>query len=237
MNIGELIDSFNLLAHQLAEPRLWDETEIVRFANLAVKDAAERGLLIEDDTTAAICDIALVPAISTYALDPRILRISRARTVTRKQLMFQTSREQLDRSMYSDFRIYGGFGPNLAEDFGRQWDTATGSPRAWLETGGSIRVVPIPTVADTLHLSVYRLPLSDMVVDSNDQPEIRSERHYDLLDGMLARAYGKHDSEAYDPVAAAKYEERFTANFGVKLDANVRRKQRESRSHVTRINW
>ena len=54
---------------------------------------------------------------------------------------------------------------------------------------------------------------------------------------MMARAYLKKDSQCYDPKLAAEHEARFTARFGAKIDANVRRKQRATRSHVTRINW
>ena len=55
--------------------------------------------------------------------------------------------------------------------------------------------------------------------------------------GMLARAYMKKDSQAYDANLADWHEKQFTKHFGEKRDANVRRQHRRPRSNVTRINW
>lgn len=234
MNLGDLIKAFRKLADDEPAPRLWGDTEVKRYANEAERDAVERGFLIEDDETAEIVKISVETGKETYALDSRILKITRARLETRRILLFAAGKQMLDNRAFThrgdpeDWPSDGWGSPN--------WDTATGIPYAYVESTGKIRLVGIPSVDDTLKLTVYRLPLQDME-ETTDVPEIRAERHYELLDGMLARAYLKNDAETYNPKKAAEHEARFTAHFGSKIDANVRRKQRETRSHTTRINW
>ena len=222
LNLGSLRDNFRLLTDDTAAPPLWSDDEITRYANDTVRDAAERGFLIEDDQTPEICQIAVVANTANYPLDPRILKIRRATLGSTNRLLTVTDSDSLDRGWRGEI-----------DGVTSGWENSKGYTSAFIETTSGIRLVGIPTANDTLNLSVYRLPLSDMV-EMGDKPEIRIERRYDLLDGMLARGYLKHDSEAYDPKLAAEHEAKFTAHFGVKIDASVRKKQREPRSNVVR---
>ena len=55
--------------------------------------------------------------------------------------------------------------------------------------------------------------------EGEDVPEIRQRWHLGLANWMLARAYNKHDSQAYDPKTAAKFEADFEREFGKKSSA------------------
>ncbi len=62
-------------------------------------------------------------------------------------------------------------------------------------TGGIIQ-----KVTDTLNLSVSRLPLVQLTIDlwETQSPEIRSDYHDYLVDGILREAYQKQDSQCLD---------------------------------------
>jgi hypothetical protein len=227
-DLGQLINAFRQATDDNAVPPLWADDEITRYANDTVRDAVERGFLIEDDQTPEICQIAVVANTANYPLDPRILKITRARLDVRRRVLFSVDKASLDNGVASPYHhLYGG------RFWGPSWDTAKGIVFGYIENTAGIRLVRIPTENDVLMLTVYRLPLSDMV-ELSDEPEIKLERRYDLLDGMLARGYLKHDSETYDAKLAAEHEAKFTQHFGVKIDASVRKKQREPRSNVVR---
>lgn len=227
LNLGSLLDNFRLLTDDTAAPVLWSDDEITRYANDTVRDAAERGFLIEDDQTPEICQIAVVANTANYPLDPRILKITRARLDVRRRVLYSVDKASLDNGLSLPYRNHWG------RFWGQSWDTAKGIVFGYIESTEGVRLVRIPIESDVLRLTVYRLPLSDMV-EMSDEPEIRIERRYDLLDGMLARGYLKRDSEIYDPKLAAEHEAKFTQHFGVKIDASVRKKQREPRSNVVR---
>ena len=217
MNLGELIESFRKLADDNASPPLWSDEEITRYVNEAERDAVERGFLIEDDETAEICEIAVEADTAIYNLDPRVLKITKAKLDLQHRLLDPTEKSVLDLRLMAT------------------WESNPGTPFAYIDRQSSIRLVWVPIADDTLRLTVYRLPLADMD-GPDDEPEIRAELHYQLLDGMLARGYLKNDSETYNPAKSAEHEARFTQHFGQKIDANVRRKQRSNRSNVVRMN-
>jgi len=89
-----------------------------------------------------------------------------------------------------------------------------------------------PSVAETLTLTVSRLPVS-MAADA-DTPEIHQRYHYRLLDWVMRCAYLKQDTEAFDAKTATFHESLFELSFGKRPDANVQRKQREVRPFVVR---
>lgn len=177
-----------------------------------------------------VVDIAVIPGKASYTLDARVLKVTRARMHIRDQHLVITDKDSMDS---------GNIAPRVwwpGSETRPNWETTTGLPYALIETTGVIRLVGIPTQNDTLRLTVKRLPLADLSTGT-DTPEIRAERHIDLLDGMLARAYLKNDVDTRNVEKAAEHEALFTRNFGPRIDAVVRTQQRTPRSHTTRINW
>lgn len=106
---------------------------------------------------------------------------------------------------------------------------------AWVATETHLMLNELLVNADTLLLSVYRLPLEDMTDDA-DTPEINSKHHYRLLDWVLFRAYSKPDKDTEDLARAQKHEMEFIKSFGVRQDNNVLRKQKSMKPKTVRFN-
>ena len=218
MTLAELIDIFRTRAEDIVAPYLWSDTEITMYLNEANKEAAERALLIQDETTALVCTLTLAADTATYALHPSILRIERAKLTSNGELLKIVAREYLDATW-------------------DKWESATGTPQYIIENAdGNVRIVPTPTAIDTITLIVKRLPITPMSLPA-DTPEISSRHHYRMVDWALHLAYMKPDADAGNKGAADRYDEEFSRSFGYRLDANVQRKQRDRRIPVVRASW
>lgn len=216
MNIDEFDAAFNKRMGDVGSTRLWTPEEVLAFANEAEREAAERANLIEDSTTAAVCAIAGLANVATYTLHAKILQVTSVTWDGR--FLDGVSRDTLNR-----------WYPN-------GWKTTTGRPSHFIAPQErTLTLYAKPTEAADIEIVVYRLPLTDMAVGS-DEPEIHERHHFKLLDWMQRLAYQKDDTETLDPRAGERAEARFIANFGIKIDANTRRTQLERRSHQTRMN-
>ena len=218
MNLSELVAAFRTRADDEVQPYLWEDTEVALYLNEAEREAAQRALLIQDETTAAVCTLTLAAGTASYALHASILKVERATLASTGDILTVSSREKLDQSWPG-------------------WETATGTPRYVVENGdGNATVVPTPAANDSLALIVKRMPLADMEAD-NDTPEIPLRHHYRMLDWELHLAFLKPDADAHNPKAADYHEARFERSFGYRHDANVQRKQRERQPHTTKSAW
>lgn len=201
MRLNDLIQIFRAEVDDAVTPYLWSDDELIEYANDAELEACRRSRLIVDSSTAAICQIAVVAGTATYALDPRVLFVRRARL---------TGLLPLKRKNMQDMDIqYPGWE-----------DAAAGTPSAFIpdfETG-KIRLYPTPDAAATLNLMVVRDPLAEMNDDS-DTPEIAARYHRSLRFWMMHRAYLKKDADANDPKKAAESLALFEQEFGKKSSA------------------
>lgn len=73
------------------------------------------------------------------------------------------------------------------------------------------------------------------VVYLGNSPEIHANHHRLLVEWVLFHAYSKRDEDIYDPSKASVHEARFAAAFGMRPDANVRRKRRGNPTPTTRM--
>lgn len=201
MTLQDLIDACRSEAVDTVTPYLWSDADWIRYANDAQREACRRARLIVDSTTTAICRIAMVGGTATYALDPRVLFIKRAKLSGRSMPLSRASHKDLDRSVPG-------------------WETQTGEPQAYVPdmNENEFRPYPTPTAAATASLTVIRLPLVDME-DTDDSPEIKSHLHASLQFWMLYRAYSKQDTETLDKQKAADSLALFEAEFGKKSTA------------------
>lgn len=186
--------------------------------------------------TNPIVDIAITAGRAIYPLDSRVLKITRAWLAVQDVYLGLTSKDSLDSG---DSDLYGEYwnGKYFSRGFpyrNPSFEDTSGIPFKLVETTGSVQLIYAPAAADTLRLTVRRLPLADMSADG-DSPEIRTERHIDLLDGMLARGYLKNDIDTRDAKKAAEHEALFTRSFGPRIDAVGKKHQRAPRSRTTRI--
>lgn len=218
MTLKELIAAFRVRAGDNVAPYQFSDEEITVFLNQADAEAAERALLIHDETTDAVCDVTLAADTATLSLHASILKIERATLSDGVTKLEVKSREQLDREW-------------------PDWETATGTPQYLIENGdGTATVVPIPTEADTASLVVKRLPLTEMAAEA-DTPEIPVRWHYKMLDWALHLAYSMPDADTFDKQKADKHESAFERSFGERIDANAQRKKRDQKPHIIKSSW
>ncbi len=220
MDLRGLID----VARQRIDDEVWpyhiDDPVLAGFASEGEREAAIRGRLIYDDTTAAITSIAVVAGQHTYTLDPLIDAID------------AVSFTRADSLRPRDLDLTGL--DSLREDDAWQMRISSRPYKAvHLEPQSAIRIWPQPSQAGTLALAVYRAPLYDLEED-DDEPEIPARHHDGLVSWMLYRVYSSKDSELNDDARAGAALAEFTSRFGERNTADVMRRHRERRRVTTR---
>lgn len=222
MNLEQLIEQFRIDADDLvADPPLWKDEWIAAWLTEAQDEAAVRARLLMDDYTPALTQIPVTAGVSSYALHPKLYEIAVMDfipAVGYVQPVYLTSREKLDRDRNG-------------------WrNEPAGIPCRAIQTDSRIRLVPVPSVDGTLRLEGYRLPLKALVND-NDKPEIHEAHHRHLVHWALHRAFSKPDADAMDPTRAKIEETAFTAYFGPRPDADLRRSTRhdETQANVSYV--
>lgn len=241
MDLCALIEAYRDRSDDDTAPYRVDDTRVMRWLNEAVDEACIRASLIFD-VASPMCSIALVPGQASYRLAPEIQKINAAWSDKFRTTLEPTDQSALDQAgaPYPVSRYRYGYRSRgvCFSEYWSQWRTQTGHPRYYLRDDRTLRLVPIPTDADTLHLEVYRTPTdAEQMKDGKDCPRIATIHHAGLVDWALYRAYMRRDEDQYDAKLAANQFGLFEARFGVRPDAQVLRKRAEHRSHVTAINW
>ena len=211
MNLRGLIDDFRLDAKDEGTPPFWSDAFLARVASQAEQEACRRGALILDSSS-PFCSISFGAGDDLLQLDGRILEIRRARLSAANRRIYPVTIAQLDRN-------------------NEQWESETGEPRAYVTDyqTGHIRLYPSPTTTDEIQLTVRRMPLADMVDDS-DEPEIRPESHPGLVQWMLHRAYMRQDADTFNKDKAAVALAEFVREFGEKKSMRNEEWTREGNS-------
>ena len=196
MKVGELLELWRREVDDVAQPFLWSDDEAREYLDDAQIEAARRGRLLIDSTTTAICQITLAAGTAAYALDPRVVRINRAKiTGETTPLRFCMMRD-LDRTAPG-------------------WEDWSETPRIIVpdyETN-KVRLVGTPDAIGTLDMTVVRLPLLTLN-DDEDSIELRAEHQRNLRHWMSYRAFSKRDSETYNDQKATECLALFEREFG-----------------------
>jgi len=220
-NAGELFDAFRSDVVDTAKPYLWTDDEVVRYADDAYRMFTRfTGGIADISSDATVIDLTV--GEDTYDLHPSILKVM---DVT------------LD-SDGSEITVISGLDqPNLfsnATDYGQMRTlnrkNEPGVVR-WLVTGqqrGKCKVIQIPVVADTLLLSIYRLPLVHIVDETHDLAEVDEDHHLHLLLWMKHLAYMKQDAETFDKTKSADMEQSFR-NYCLQVKAEWERYKHNTR--------
>jgi hypothetical protein len=201
MNLASLILVVRSELDDTVSPYRWSDDELMLYANIAETEAARRARLLLDSTTVALCQIALVAGIGSYALDPRIALIRRVRVVGQSRPLGRTTSRHLDATLAG-------------------WEDMTAAtPGLFLTDSDSnrLRVIPPPVADGLLQLTVQRDPLAAMN-DPLDVPEIAGRYHHDLRHWMRYLAFSKRDEATYHPKLASEAAADFTVRFGPALD-------------------
>ena len=215
MNLAELTRRFRVWAQDQVHPYLFSDEDVADWMTDAQVQAAVRARLLFDDTTPAVCTVAVVSGVASYPLHPALYELVlvrfKATGATCSIPLRIVSREWLT-------------------DHVRDWRDATdwqgSSKRFCVQSETGLRIVPIPDEAGDLLIEGYRLPLNPLVNDT-DKPEIHEASHEKLIQWALHRAFSLPDTEGVDPNRAAAAEREFTAYFGPMPDADMRRMTRE----------
>lgn len=191
------------------EPYLWPGDFMLWALNDAEKEASRRQRLLEDELTAAVCQITMLTGQATYTVDSRVLLIDKMR-LSNGTLVNKKTTDELDR----DSSV---------------WRAATGTPTSYIQNNQTILVTPIPDADDNgnkLYLSVWREPIAN--IGPYGTPEIPAEYHEHLLDWVAFRAYMRRDEDTYNPEKAVAHRALFDERFGPPIPAGVREHQKRS---------
>lgn len=215
MTLAELIRQFRVDTDDLVEPYGSATRDVRAWFNEAEQEACVRKRLLREVSNADLCTIAVTTvAGSVYDLHTAVAWITRA-----------------------DFTPTGETDPiNLTlvdtvylDRIKPYWRTTTEHPRHLIVDDTSVQLGCIPESDGTLQLEVYRLPLDLIEERVTESPEIHRVHHRELVNWPLYRAYSRPDSQMYDPDRAMKALDAFTAYFGQRPDADMRRDQEQNR--------
>lgn len=206
MNTGELITEVRNRLDQATGATdgtsYYADAEIVKYAN-AARDRLfliVRKLVI-DSTTATdtetvplpLCSLTLVPGTAKYALSKKILGIIRLKLALQNQPILPSTVNELDA-----WCNWQALDDGVPQTYCIDLDS------------DSITFVPAPLVADTVSMTVYRMPLAKLSHTTKTADlGFREEYHEDLLPWILNLAFRKQDMEIYNPGLAAEYEKIF----------------------------
>jgi hypothetical protein len=192
MKASEIIAQARDLLSDTRQPFLWSESEMIQYLNSSINEAAEKAKLFLDSLTPAVCQITVQAAdpLPDYPLDMRVLEVKSARLNTQSLHLNRKTKDWMDKWF-------------------PQWRSASpGDPRYYLTdySEGYLTLHPKSSADATLHLTVYRLPLVQFTeTNLDDEPEINFRHHFRLIDGILAQAYNKEDSDTLDPEKAGRH--------------------------------
>lgn len=220
MNLEQLRARFRLESDDKLTPYLWSDEAVDMWLNDAVEEAAVRSLLIHDAATPAVCQIAVTALQPVYQLHPSVINITRA------AFTLPGDSEVYVLHTLTEYEM---------DAMNPSWRTTEETPGYVIHKDTTLRLCCLPP-AGTLTLEVNRLPLSPMVGDA-DEPEIAQTHHRHLVQWALHKAFSVPDAETVDPTRAEKAEREFTKMFGIRPDADSRRREEYSRPHHNAPCW
>jgi hypothetical protein len=185
----------------------WSDPELDEYINACIEEMHERTLCVTDSLTSAVCLISLVSGQRHYPISDTILDIDTVQPSWRTKPLNKQSIATINDG----------------------WLQATGTPEAYLmdyshRTLSLDRAIPA-VAGQTLRLTVRRLPISELVQDT-DTPELPRQYHRRLFDGVMALAYLKQDAEVYNPEKAKAHRAKWDDSLGEVIRREARLKPR-----------
>lgn len=192
MTLSELMDQLRCATlRDTALPRLWSDTELVRYLNHAQMDFAVRTHALVDDTTPATCKITTVAGQAVYPIHNSVVIVTEAGIVS-----YDTAtQEQNNFTLLEDRTRH-----QLQRNFSK------GRPAAYTAQvrTNAIRFFPIPDAAYDIEMVVARKPLYQME-RGNDLPEIPEEYHLALVDFAAFRALTNNNPESANMASGKEF--------------------------------
>ena len=196
-----IVDCREELDDEIA-PHLWSDEYLTKRLNDAVQEAALRARLLVESDRNDICRIAVTAGRAEYTLHPSVVVVRRASLASdRSNPLIRTTTAALD-----------GW-----DRCSNTWRTDTGTPEYIVRDAQSrkITLVPIPTEDTFLHLTVWRNPAEDEVMeDDTDEPAIDAMYHDKLFHWAVFRALTRRDTEQNSTKDADRHLTEFETVFG-----------------------
>ncbi len=206
MNAEDLIAQYRTDAADNEESYLAKDADILVWLDEAQEEACIRARLIYEAVNPKVCSIAVTAGQSVYPLHASVLDIMKATFTptgsTTKAELTLSDRIELDRTRSG-------------------WRDKVEAPKYAIQDDTNIQLACIPDTDGTLSIECYRLPLKK--IEDADKPEIGSAHHRHLVQWVLFRAFGRPDSEVFDPTRSERAKAAFEKMFGLHPDANLRR--------------
>lgn len=175
------------------QDRLWTTKEMNRYINrIYRKICKETECLVDSVSTFTQISIAGsndTPAAIYIDLDPRILYIEEAKWALGGWFVREVS---------------------VAKWTNPLWETFSGPPTEFA-LDWSVNKLAFnfkPNITDTLKLRVRRMPLVNLVSDT-DSPEFKVQYHDHFINGVLWQMYLKQDAESFDKSKAEEFKQLF----------------------------
>lgn len=191
----------------------WTNEELADYINAAERETALRTHNLIESEYDRMCSISVVTGTASYDLHSKLLTIERAKLANEIHPLIEASWRDIE-ALRSD------------------WETQTGRPEYYMRDlqKGKIRLYPIPIADDTMSLFCYRLPLSNMELDSwdSDEPELDEQYHTKMLSWAYHLAYQKDEPNTLDPDKVLFYSQKFDMEIGspTNMYAYERRKRK-----------
>lgn len=190
MDSGELYDAFRSDVVDTAEPYLWSDDEVWRYANDAYQMFVRLTGGVSDFLSDA-CTVGIVAGEATAELHPSILRIMSATRRSDTHPLEIINNTDLQKMRSSD---YGQIKQIVMDD--------RSGPVRYMVQGlkrGMVRWVQVPEVDDFVDMVIYRLPLTTLTDVGQTLDDVEDHHHSHLLDWMKHLAYKKPDADTYNP--------------------------------------
>lgn len=202
MNAEQLYDFFRSDVVDIEEPYLWSEDEVYAYMDDAYKMFVRLTGGV-GDVSSSITRIPVVAGEQYAALDHRILKHRSARLASSNRPVKIINLQDTPVERVDDYGFLSLIGV----------DNKQGPVRYMVigEEDDTARWVQIPTENDEVRLSVYRLPLNDIKLPSDEFTDVRPQHHLHLVKWMKHLAYGKQDAETFDRGKSDKYKDEFEA--------------------------
>lgn len=215
-NTGTVISPNTYYWEQSDSGCLIKNAEWLRFLNQAHKEIAARTSCYRD---ADAIQIPISADVAYYDYDPVILSV--------EEVLLASTGQPLTKMQLRDLRPL------------QDINSSTGTPTHYLEENTPFRMMlyPTPDGADSLYLTVYRLPLYDFEWSGRngqvlEPPEALREA---LIQGALMYAYQKRDADTEDGQRQAFHAKEFDRLVGKPVDYRTLEARRWNANLDTRI--
>lgn len=220
MTLSDLETSFREYSDDLQKPYLWSSSRVWSYADRAEIEACERRPLLTSSTDADLCNIAVTADTAIYTKHTAVREVYYAKfTETDTGDEYKLSITNIDELTFKD----------------PDWQLNEDPPEYLILDDTSVQIVPTPTVAGTLEMSVSHIPKIKMSVSSS--PSIHEAHHDNLVYWMLHLAFEKRDADTFNAKKALDYEGRFERYFGEAKGVNAVKSVRTVREDRSRGGW